>query len=130
MPFGGPDMSGTLHTGAFGHGAMGDLEWSRAEKNVAKKAFDRALNRELEAVVIEVKKRAEKIKQPSDVWELERYLTERRGQIDRQFDYRYSVLVEVFGNLMHRGKLSEQELQGLGEDKLTLIRRYAAFLSS
>jgi photoprotection regulator FRP-like protein len=123
-------MSGTLHAGASGHGAMGDLEWSRAEKNVARKAFDSALNRELEAVMIEVKKRAEKIKQPSDVWELERYLTERRGQIDRQFDYRYSVLVEVFGNLIHGGSLSDQELQGLGEDKLTLIRRYAAFLSS
>ncbi len=28
---------------------------------------------------------------------------------------------------MHRGRLSEQELQGLDEDKLDLIRHYAAF---
>lgn len=75
--------------------------------------------------MIEAKKRAEKVRQPSDLWDLERYLTARRTQIDRQFDYRYSVLIFVFGDLIRRGRLNEQELQGLGEEKLASIRRYA-----
>jgi hypothetical protein len=79
----------------------------------------------LEGVIIETKKRAEKIQQSSDAGELEPYLTERRIQIDRQYEYKYSVLILVFGNLICQGMLSEQELQGLNQDKLDSIRRYA-----
>ena len=111
--------------GPLGYEAIRDLKWSAAEKVVARKAFDSALHREFETVIIEAKKRADKIQQPSDLWDLERYLTERRTQIDRQFDYRYSVLIFVFGDLFRRARLSEQELQGLSEDKLASIRRYA-----
>ncbi len=117
-------MSGIPHTGARDYDAMRDLEWSPGEKTVARKAFDRALHRELEAVMIEVKKRVEEFKQPSDLWDLEHYMTECRTQIDRQFDYRYSVLIFVFGNLIRQRRLSELELQGLSEDKLDAIRRY------
>ena len=33
---------------------------------------------------------------------------ERRTGIDREFDYRYSVLILVFGSLIRQGKLSER----------------------
>jgi hypothetical protein len=111
--------------GPLGYNAIRDLKWSPAEKVVARKAFDLALHRELEVVIIEAKKRAEKMQQPSALWALERYLTERRTQIDRQFDYRYSALIFVFGDLIRRARLSEQELQGLSEEKLASIRRSA-----
>jgi len=117
---------GTLpHTGTYSYGDIQNLKWSSTEKTVARKAFDRALQRELDEVMIEAKKRSEQIQQPSDLWDLERYLTECRTQIDRQFDYRYSVLIFVFGDLIRRGRLNEKELQGLTEDKLASIRRYA-----
>ena len=109
---------------ALGYDAIRDLNWSPEEKTVARRAFDRALQRELEAVMIEAKKRAAKIQQPSDLWELERYLTERRTKIDRQYEYKYSVLIFVFGNLIRQGRLTEQELQGLNQDKLDAIWRY------
>ena len=38
---------------------------------------------------------ADKIEQPTDLWDLEHYLTESRKKIDRKYDYRYSVLTEV-----------------------------------
>jgi hypothetical protein len=56
---------------------------------------------------------------------MERYLTGRRKEIDRQYDYRYSILPIVFGNLLRQRGLSERELHGLGEDKLDPIRRCA-----
>lgn len=111
-------MANLPRNGHSGIDAMQDLKWSPAEKSVARKAFDRALRRELEATIVETKKRAEKIQQPTDLWDLEHYLSERRTQIDRLFDYRYSVLIWLFGNLIRQGILSEQELQGLSEDKL------------
>jgi hypothetical protein len=120
-------VSDSPRAGARDYEALRNLEWSRAEKAVARKAFDQALRGELEAVVVEAKERAGMIRQSSDLWELERYLTERRTQIDRQFDYRYSLLIFLFGNLIQQGKLSEKELQGLSDDKLDAIRRYASF---
>jgi len=104
---------------------MRNLKWSAAEKAIARKAFDLALRRELEVVIREAKDRAAGIEQPSDLWELESYLTHRRKGIDRKYDYRYSILPLVFGSLLREGRLGEQELDGLGEDKLAYIRQFA-----
>jgi len=38
-------------------------------------------------------------------------------------------LITVFGDLIRQGRLSEQGLHGLSEDKLGAIRRYAEPLS-
>lgn len=102
-----------------------DLKWSPAEKAIARKAFEAALSRELKAVIAETKRLAARIEQPDDLWELERYLTAKRKEIDETFDYRYSVLPLVFGVLIRRGRLGEQELHGLSEDKLARIRSAA-----
>jgi hypothetical protein len=106
------------------HSEMRDLKWSASEKAIARKAFDLALGRELEEVMIKAKKWAEKIRHPSDLWELERYLYESRKQINQKYDYRYSVLPMVFGVLIRQGRLTERDLRGLREDKLGYIRRY------
>jgi hypothetical protein len=39
------------------------------------------------------------------------------------YDYRYSVLPLVLANLLSYGRLVEDELHGLGEDKLGWIQR-------
>jgi Photoprotection regulator fluorescence recovery protein len=103
------------------------LKWSQTEKAIARKAFEHALQQELEAVIQETQRRAEKIEQPSDLWELEGFLTKRRNQIDRKYDYRYSVLPEVFGQLVREGRVSEEELHGLAAEKLAFIRKFASF---
>jgi hypothetical protein len=106
---------------------MRDLTWSPAEKKIARRAFDLALSREFDAITHEVKRRAADIKDRSALWELEDYLTKSRKQIESKYDYRYSVLPMVFGILIREGRLSEEELRGLGEDKLDYIRRVASF---
>ena len=103
--------------------------WSRSEKAIARKAFDAALKRELHEVIQEAKQMAGQIQQPSDLWDLEHYLTERRKEIDRKYDYRYSQLTHVFGKLLQERRLGEEELRGLREDKLKSIRSYAKFLT-
>jgi hypothetical protein len=72
---------------------------------------------------------ANKIQQSSDLWDLEYYLTKRRKEIDRKYDYRYSQLTQVFGRLLHEKRLREDELRGLREDKLNAIRSFAKFLA-
>ena len=103
--------------------------WSRSEKTIARKAFDAALGRELHEVIQEAKKMASQIQQSSDLWDLEHYLTERRKEINRKYDYRYSQLTHVFGRLLYEKRLREDELSGLREDKLQPIRSFANFLA-
>jgi hypothetical protein len=105
---------------------MDELKWSHAEKIVARRAFDKALGNELEALIQEAKSRAGAIKDAPDLWNLERWLTERRREIDRRYDYRYSILPLVFACLLRDGKLTEDDLNGLEQEKLDLFRRAAA----
>ena len=103
--------------------------WSRSEKALARKAFDAALGRELHEVIQQAKKMASQIQQSSDLWDLEHYLTQRRKEIDRKYDYRYSRLTQVFGRLLYEKRLGEEELGGLREDKLQRIRFLAKFFA-
>jgi hypothetical protein len=102
--------------------------WSKSEKTIARKAIDAALGRELHEVIQEAKKMASQIQHSSDLWDLEHYLTERRKDINRKYDYRYSQLMHVFGRLLYERRLREEELRGLREDKLKPIRSFAQFL--
>ena len=102
--------------------SMRDLHWSPREKAVARRAFDHALHRELEGTIQEAKGRAAKVKEPSDLWDLEQWLTRRRKEIDDKYDYRYSVLPFVFAVLIREGGVSLEDLRELGEDKLDFIR--------
>ena len=104
--------------------------WSRSEKLIARKAFDAALGRELHQVIQEAKRRASQISESSDLWALEHYLTQRRKEIDRKYDYRYSQLTDVFARLLYENRLSEEDLRGLHEDKLESIRSLARFLKN
>src|SRR6266699_5861590 len=103
--------------------------WSRSEKVIARTAFDAALGRELHEVIQEAKKMASQIQHSSDLWDLEHYLTQRRKEIDRKYDYRYSQLTHVFGRLLYERRVSEEDLRGLREDKLKPIRSFAKFLA-
>ena len=103
--------------------------WSKSEKAIARTAFDAALKRELQEVMQDAKQMANQIHEPADLWDLEHYLTERRKEIDRKYDYRYSQLTYVFGRLLYERRVSEEELRGLREDKLKSIRSFAKFLS-
>ena len=101
---------------------MHDETWSKSEKAIARRAFDAALDREYAALTDEVRRRANAITEPHHIWALHDFLTRTRKDIDRKYDYRYSQLVIVFGLLIKGGWLSESELTGLAEEKLTRIR--------
>ncbi len=103
--------------------------WSKSEKAIARTAFDAALKRELQDVMRKTKQMANQIKEPADVWELEHYLTERRKEIDRKYDYRYSQLTQVFGRLLYERRITEEDLRGLDEDKMKPIRSLAELLA-
>ncbi|MEQ1864688.1 MAG: hypothetical protein ABL996_08545 [Micropepsaceae bacterium] len=106
---------------------MTDLNWTQSEKKIARRAFDQAANALLTQTIDEFKAKAAAIVEPQDLWALEDHLRERRREIESLLDYRYSQLTHVFGRLIAQGHLTEQQLEGLSEDKLALIRRTLAW---
>ena len=50
-----------------------------------------------------------------------------RKEMDEKYDYRYSVLPFVFARLICDGWIKPEDLAGLSEEKLELIREFAEF---
>lgn len=106
---------------------MFDLKWSDSEKKLARRVFQATVSAELQEIVVDFKRRAAAVTSPHEMWELEDYLRRRRTDIDRKYDYRYSQLILVFGQLLREKRIQEADLGGLSEDKLEEIRRVATF---
>ena len=79
---------------------MRDLSWSKREKQIAHTAFEQALAREAAALVAEVRAKAEAITDLDDLWQLEQFLRDKRRALEERYDYRYSVLLYVFADLI------------------------------
>jgi hypothetical protein len=111
---------GAMNSPAIGH----SFNWSPQEKRVARKAFDRAYRGQCAAISAKVKQMVSKASSPSDLWKIHDYLSGQRTKTDAIYDYRYSVLLSVFGRLLSEGWLQDADLDGLREDKIAEIRRW------
>lgn len=100
---------------------MTRYSWTPAEKKIARRAFDAALQVELARVMTEFKRLAETAVTPDDMWAVQDYLDMRRKRLYALFDYRYSQLVFLFGQMVGEGLIPLSDLQGLSEDKLAQI---------
>ncbi len=105
---------------------MPELRWTEAEKKLSRRAFEAALQAELADVLQDFKARGAAVQTPDDIWLIERFLSQRRRELDAKYDYRYSQLVSVFGRLVREGRLTEAHLKGLSHEKLEFIRRIAS----
>lgn len=119
----------TPHATQGTYSYMNEPTWSRSEKAIARTVFDAALKRELQEVMQRTKQMADQINKPADLWDLERYLNQRRKDIDSKYDFRSSRLTRVFGRLLCERRVNEDELRGLSEDKVEAIRSCAKVLS-
>lgn len=73
------------------------ITWSKTEKKLARQAFEKAYNRELQELT----------------------------ETDRKYDFRYSVLITVFAQLHAEGRLTLEDLKGLAESKIEIIKNAA-----
>jgi len=106
---------------------MREWKWSPGEKAAAHRAFELAFDRESESLLREAKERATQVREVGELWALEGWLGERRRAIDTKYDFRYSVLPQVFAVLLYEGKLEDHELEGIAPEKLEIIRNITRF---
>lgn len=100
---------------------VSNIEWSKTEKKIAQTAFDKAYEREISALIDEVRKQASAVSVVDDIWSLHDFLSARRHDIDGKYEYTYSALMFVFARLIKEGWLQLEELNGLDSDKLTKV---------
>jgi len=105
---------------------MNEINWSKSEKVIARRAFDTAYKRECDAIITKLKEMVVKAKEPDDIWQIHNYLTEQREAIDEKYDYRYSILISVFARVLNEGWLRQTDLEELGEKKIEEIRKIAS----
>ena len=108
---------------------MHDLKWTASEKKIARRVFDEALAIELAEVMAEFKRRAVSVSVPEDMWEIREYLFRKERELNEKYDFRSSQLPLVFGRLVREGRVLEGQLHGLGEEKLSYVRRIASLLT-
>ena len=101
------------------------INWSPTEKKIARKAFDKAYEEQCAAIRAHALDLLSKASAPSDLWQVEDYLYTQRKETDQVFDYRYSVLLDVFSVLLAKGWLIETDLAGLRDDKIETIKKWA-----
>jgi hypothetical protein len=109
---------------------MKDAEWKKDEKKVARRAFDIALGREYDFIIKRTREMATKASNPSDILELNRYLSRTLKEIDWKYDYRYSKIITVFAQLVSEGWVKLEELDGLDEEKIERIKRAAGIINN
>jgi Photoprotection regulator fluorescence recovery protein len=102
------------------------IPWTQSEKKVARKAFDHAFEMHCASIKAETEKMIANSAASSDIWRVHDYLSERRRTVNALYDYRYSVLLDVFAKLLCDGWIVEADLAGLAEDKIDRIKRGAS----
>ncbi|MEH2287608.1 hypothetical protein [Nostoc sp.] len=98
-----------------------EAEWTDIEKKIARTAFDKAYEREIEALLKQVQKQASTLVDLSELWQLHDFLSAKRHEVEGKYDYQYSVLLFVFAGLVKEGWLHLNELQGLDKDKQSKV---------
>ncbi len=96
-------------------------DWSKAEKAHARVVFDKAYHRECAGILAKVKGLAEEASSPEELWKIRNFIEGHGRQVGRKYDYRCSVLDEVFGTLLFQGWLSEEDLDGFCAERRSRI---------
>ena len=95
--------------------------YTKSEKKVAKELFNLARERDYKRLQKEIKQY--KCNTPESIWDLRDFLNAKAKEFDAKYDYRYSVLDEVFISFILDELLYVDELKNLS------IQRQEYFIS-
>ena len=93
--------------------------FTKSEKKVAKELFELAKQRDYEKLKNDIN--SFQLDSPNNIWELRDFLNNKAKEFDRKYDYRYSILDELFSYLIIEELLSIEELKNLSQDHQNII---------
>lgn len=104
-----------------------EFTWSKKEKELARKLFDTAYEREMIQIKNHILDLLSKNNNPKDVWKIHDYLSIKREETDIKYDYRYSMLLKVFSILYEENIITDEDIVGFSNNKITQIIEMANF---
>ena len=97
------------------------MSWSKTEKIIARRIFELARQRDYERLIKRINNKT--MNSPEDVWELRELLNKKVKEFDEKYDYRYSLLLEIFMRLISEDLLKIDDLSGLSDKKIETIKQ-------
>jgi hypothetical protein len=98
---------------------------SATEEKISKQALQKAYEREISTLMVNVRDRANSITELEDLWYLHDLLSTKRYEIDGKYAYNSSTIVFDFARLVKEGWLHLEDLQGLKPEMLSKISALA-----
>ena len=98
---------------------------SAKEEKIAKQAMQKAYEREIYALMMNVRDRANSLSKVEDLWDLHDLLSTKRYEIDGKYAYNSSSIVFDFASLIKEKWLTIEDLQGLPSEMLSKISALA-----
>ena len=98
---------------------------SATEEKIAKQALQKAYEREISALINDIRDRANSLNEIEDLWDLHDLLSTKRYEIDGKYAYNSSSMVFDFANLVKEKWLTLEDLQGLPSEMLSKISALA-----
>ncbi len=98
---------------------------SSTEEKIAKQALQKAHEREISALMMNIRDRANSLNKIEDLWDLHDLLSTKRYEIDGKYAYNSSSIVFDFASLIKEKWLTLEDLQGLPSEMLSKISALA-----
>ncbi len=105
---------------------MQNHEWTKPQKQHARRLFDAALQAELAEIMAEYKANATAVQTLEQMWAMSDYLNDKAREIDEKYVFTYSGLDLLFLRLINEGRLSLTQLGGIPEANFERIARFIA----
>jgi inorganic pyrophosphatase/exopolyphosphatase len=91
------------------------MSYTKSEKKVAKELFELARQRDYEHLQTNIKQY--KCDTPQNIWDLREFLNKKAKEFDNKYDYRYSVLDEVFIGFILEKLLHIDEMKDFSKER-------------
>jgi len=91
------------------------ISYTKSEKKAAKELYELAKQRDYKCLQEDIKQY--KCDTAQSIWDLRDFLNQKAKEFDNKYDYRYSVLDEVFIGFIIEGLLQIHELKGLSKER-------------
>ena len=96
--------------------------WSKSDKKIARELFELAKKRDYEDLLKLIQLKSQNFITPQSICDLE-YLEEIKAkEFDQKYDYRYSILDDVFAKLILENLLNLNDLKLLSKEKQEQIK--------
>ena len=98
---------------------------SSTEEKIAQQALQKAHEREISALMMNIRDRTNSLNKIEDLWDLHDLLSTKRYEIDGKYVYNSSSIVFDFASLIKEKWLTIEDLQGLPSEMLSKISALA-----